>query len=150
MGIQPKRGGKLLLKLNTGTRPIANKYREGKMKSTLKRKLRVRETVSREAHGTSNAGKKFRCLAGPPHAVADPKDCTVCARFGRRRTFLVRCVNECSKRSTRLGGRWQALRGVCVIALGDRVASDRGVAVRAARLALRSRVRRDHLRLLAV
>lgn len=127
MGIQPKRGGKLLLKLNTGTRPIANKYREGKMKSTLKRKLRVRETVSREAHGISNAGKKFRCLAGPPRAVADPKDCTVCAWSGRHRTFLVRCVNECFERSTRLQGRWQALRGVCVIALVDWVARDRGV-----------------------
>ena len=30
-------GGKLHLKLNTGVRPIANKYREGKMKRTLKR-----------------------------------------------------------------------------------------------------------------
>ena len=58
--MQPKMGGKLLLKLNTGTRPIANKYREGKMKSTLKRKLRVRETVGREAHGVSNASRKFR------------------------------------------------------------------------------------------
>ena len=40
LGLQPKMGGKLHLlhlKLNTGTRPIANKYREGKMKSTLKR-----------------------------------------------------------------------------------------------------------------
>ena len=54
LGMQPKTGGRLLLKLNMGTRPIANKYREGKMKSTLKRKLRVRETVSREAHGISN------------------------------------------------------------------------------------------------
>ena len=54
LGMQPKTGGKLLLKLNMGTRPIANKYREGKMKSTLKRKLRVRETVSREAHRISN------------------------------------------------------------------------------------------------
>jgi hypothetical protein len=61
--MQPKMGGKLLLKLNTDTRPIANKYREGKMKSTLKRKLRVRETVSWEAHGISNAGEKFRCGA---------------------------------------------------------------------------------------
>ena len=61
LGMQPKTGGRLLLKLNTGTRPIANKYREGKMKSTLKRKLRVRETVSREAHGISNVGEKFRC-----------------------------------------------------------------------------------------
>ena len=37
LGMQPKVGGKLHLKLNTGTRPIANKYREGKVKSTLKR-----------------------------------------------------------------------------------------------------------------
>ena len=56
-------GGKFHLKLNIGGRPIANKYREGKMKSTLKRKLRVRETVSREAHGISNAVERFRCGA---------------------------------------------------------------------------------------
>ena len=61
--MQPKMGGKLLLKLNMDTRPIANKYREGKMKSTLKRKLRVRETVSREAYEISNAVEKFRCRA---------------------------------------------------------------------------------------
>ena len=48
LGMQPKVGGKLLLKLNMDTRPIANKYREGKMKSTLKRKLRVR--VRLECH----------------------------------------------------------------------------------------------------
>jgi len=30
----------LHLKLNTGVRPIANKYREGKMKRTLKRELK--------------------------------------------------------------------------------------------------------------
>ena len=35
--MQPKKGGKFHLKLNMGTRPIANKYCEGKMKSTLKR-----------------------------------------------------------------------------------------------------------------
>ena len=33
-------GGKLLLKLNTNGRPIANKYREGKMKRTLKRVIK--------------------------------------------------------------------------------------------------------------
>lgn len=49
LGMQPKMGGKFHLKLNIGTRPIANKYREGKMKSTLKRELKVRETVEREA-----------------------------------------------------------------------------------------------------
>ena len=42
-------GGKFLLKLNIGRRPIANKYREGKMKRTLKRELKVREIVNREA-----------------------------------------------------------------------------------------------------
>ena len=42
-------GGKFHLKLNIGERPIANKYREGKMKSTLKRELIERETVKREA-----------------------------------------------------------------------------------------------------
>ena len=35
--MQPKAGGKLHPKLNIGARPIANKYREGKVKSTLKR-----------------------------------------------------------------------------------------------------------------
>ena len=69
MVMQPKIGGKLLLKLNIGTRPIANKYREGKMKSTLKRKLRVRETVSGEAHGISNALRRFRCRCGDRREV---------------------------------------------------------------------------------
>ena len=39
LGMQPKVGGKLLLRLNTMARPIANKYREGKLKSTLKREF---------------------------------------------------------------------------------------------------------------
>ena len=33
-------GGKLHLKLNTGKRLIANKYRDGKMKRNLKRELK--------------------------------------------------------------------------------------------------------------
>jgi hypothetical protein len=37
--MQPKMGGKFHLRLNIGKRPIANKYREGKMKRTLKREL---------------------------------------------------------------------------------------------------------------
>ena len=40
LGMLLKVGGKLHLRLNIGTRPIANKYREGKMKSTLKRELK--------------------------------------------------------------------------------------------------------------
>ena len=72
LGMQPKMGGKLLLKLNMDTRPIANKYREGKMKRTLKRKLKVRETVSREAHGISSASERFRLCVGANGPCADP------------------------------------------------------------------------------
>ena len=39
LGMQPQGGGRHHLKLNMGKRPIANKYREGKMKRTLKREL---------------------------------------------------------------------------------------------------------------
>ena len=39
-------GDKVHLTLNTAARPIANKYREGKLKRTLKRELKVRETVT--------------------------------------------------------------------------------------------------------
>ena len=46
-------GGKFHLKLNIGSRPIANKYHEGKMKRTLKRELKVLEIVEREANGIS-------------------------------------------------------------------------------------------------
>ena len=38
--VQLKVGGKLHLKLNMATRPIANKYREGKLKRTLKREFK--------------------------------------------------------------------------------------------------------------
>ena len=53
--MQPKMGGKFHLKLNIGTRPIANKYREGKMKSTLKRELKAREAVKMETIEVSSA-----------------------------------------------------------------------------------------------
>ena len=46
--MQLKLGGKFHLRLNIGERPIANKYREGKMKSTLERELKVRVIVERE------------------------------------------------------------------------------------------------------
>ena len=42
-------GGKLHPKLNISGRPIANKYREGKMKTTLERELKVVETADNEA-----------------------------------------------------------------------------------------------------
>ena len=63
--MQLKMGGKFHPRLNIGKRPIANKYREGKMKRTLKRELKVREIVKREAikasiGRTSSARSYFR------------------------------------------------------------------------------------------
>ena len=46
-------GGNFHLKLNIDSRPIANKYREGKVKRTLERELKVREIAKREANETS-------------------------------------------------------------------------------------------------
>jgi len=61
-------------------RPIANKYREGKMKRTLKRELKVLEIVKRETLGTSSLSLAvestvlgsftFSLLQSPPGPVA--------------------------------------------------------------------------------
>ena len=48
-------GGKFHLKLNMGSKPIANKYHEGKMKRTLKRELKVPELAERKADEISFA-----------------------------------------------------------------------------------------------
>ena len=48
-------GGNFLLKLNTELRPIENKYREGKVKRTLERELKVPEIAKREANETSDS-----------------------------------------------------------------------------------------------
>ena len=55
--MQLKMCGKFHIKLNIGERPIANKYREGKMKRTLKRELKVREIVKRETLEVSRTGQ---------------------------------------------------------------------------------------------
>ena len=60
LGLQPKVGGKLHLMLNTGTRPIANKYREGKVKSTLKRESKRPRNRWREANANVSAPCGFR------------------------------------------------------------------------------------------
>ena len=52
-------GGKFHLKLNIGERPIANKYREGKMKRTLKRELKVPEIASMESIETGDLWEGF-------------------------------------------------------------------------------------------
>ena len=51
--MERKMGGMLHLKLNIDSRPIANKYREGKVKRTLERELKVPEIAKWEANETS-------------------------------------------------------------------------------------------------
>ena len=46
-------GGNILLKLNIVSRPIANKYREGKVKRTLEREVTVPEIAEKEANETA-------------------------------------------------------------------------------------------------
>ena len=55
-GMQPQAGGKPHPRLNTGERPIANKYREGKMKRTLRRESKALEIAGREALGARRFG----------------------------------------------------------------------------------------------
>ena len=54
-------GGNFRLKLNIDPRPIANKYREGKVKRTLERELKVPEIAEWEANGTSFPGEIVIC-----------------------------------------------------------------------------------------
>ena len=68
-------GGKFHLKLNIGTRPIANKYREGKMKSTLKRELKARETVERETIEVSNGCIRISRVFSPQWSSALAEGC---------------------------------------------------------------------------
>ena len=89
LGMQPKMGGKFHLKLNIGTRPIANKYCEGKMKSTLKRELKAREIVKREPIEGSSASLVISRLSGG----SGPVTAQAC-RCGGRRCGRCTCRGE--------------------------------------------------------
>src|SRR6478672_8602267 len=89
-------GGKFDLKLNNGERPIANKYREGKMKRTLKRELKVLEIAKREALSTSDM---LRSSVSAPLGV-------VCSwqLYLRHRKGGWRFRTECQSRFIRTAG----------------------------------------------
>ena len=81
--MQLKMGGKFHLRLNIGERPIANKYREGKMKRTLKRELKVLEIVKRE---TIEASSAMECSAVPLSIAA--MECLLCLCGVRKWTVV--------------------------------------------------------------
>ena len=88
-------GGKFHLKLNIGTRPIANKYREGKMKSTLKRELKVRETVTREPIEVSSARHAISLWYRTPVVEAAQAPCCGAGDYPRCTCVLGRPVSVC-------------------------------------------------------
>ena len=58
LGWERQLGGTSHLKLDIHSSPIENKYREGKVQSTLERELNVPETAVRKACGACvNAGR---------------------------------------------------------------------------------------------
>ena len=83
-------GGKFHLKLNNGERPIANKYREGKMKRTLKRELKVLEIAKREALETSDMFSQS--LSAPLVCVSSWKLCFRDRNGGRE--FMIGCKSR--------------------------------------------------------
>ena len=71
LGRQRKLGGILRLKLPILLSPIANKYREGKVQSTLERELNVPETVVMQAYGTCAWLRDGKCLSSVLRVVAE-------------------------------------------------------------------------------
>jgi hypothetical protein len=59
-----KMDGNFHPKLNMGSRSIAHKYREGKVKRTLKRELKVPEIAERQVFGT-NCGRVVKARTTP-------------------------------------------------------------------------------------
>ena len=85
-------GGKFHPKLNLHSRLIENKYREGKVKRTLKRELKVPEISGSEADGTGFP-RLDCCAQGTPYLhfarVVGLLSCNV-SRCGYQRTVAVR------------------------------------------------------------
>ena len=63
LGFERKLVGKFHLKLNIGLRPIENKYHEGKVKRTLKRKLKVLEIAEEEAGVFQTQFSRLLCIS---------------------------------------------------------------------------------------
>ena len=87
-------GGTFLLKLNIDERPIANKYREGKMKSILKKKLKAPEIVKREALNSSQAATFLGLVVWfAVRDVVKPSRITCCAAGSFRCRRRVRIIS---------------------------------------------------------
>jgi hypothetical protein len=127
--MQLQEGGKFHPKLNTGERPIVDKYREGKMKRTLKREVIVLEIVVEEVLGMECVVWSFEstprsrgvacvvfgvvegaALFFPQHptTTSDQGNANGRVRFGVWRA-CVSVVDVCmsAHKCTRVGGTWR-------------------------------------------
>ena len=79
--MQPKAGGKLHLRLNTGMRPIVNKYRKKikKLKKTLKRVQEGVKPLRGKRVGSAQSAQKIQPGGGPGRA-GSPADLS-CSLF---------------------------------------------------------------------
>ena len=80
LGRVRKFGGKFHRKLNISSSPIANKYREGKVQSTLERELNVPETVAMQAYRA--CARPRDCFTAVTRCGATCGDCSVPAVCG--------------------------------------------------------------------
>ena len=110
--MQPKTGGKLHLKLNTGTRPIANKYREGKMKRTLKKRVKKYvKPLKGKRMELAISPRQIQLLARRDVRALDPHGRDVCGCDVRSAHFWRASVSVGCRRATRTRGRWAGLHG---------------------------------------
>ena len=127
MRLERQAGGRFHPKLNRSSRPLANKYHEGKVKRTLERGLKVSELAEEEANGTCSDGKLLAYLGRMESVVAQalldslPWSTKCCLPehlllSSRRQTYRItialpwRC--ECS--GLNLRGDWRRALRVCV------------------------------------
>eukprot|EP00171_Calliarthron_tuberculosum_P000840 IDg840t1 len=87
MELRTAEGGKLHLSLNTGGRPIANKYREGKMESTLKRGV-----FSASCVGMAALALDYAKLG--EQLCWDPKDGELCRNRAKPEETLVEARSD--------------------------------------------------------
>ena len=69
LGWERQLGGTSHLKLDIHSSPIENKYREGKVQSTLERELNVPETTVVQAYGTCAWSSAWVCTCEGARAV---------------------------------------------------------------------------------
>ena len=90
METQHKVGGKLHLRLNISEKPIVNKYREGKLKSTLKRECKERESDQVKSYRRGEYIQIYLCII--THCVNNIQ--SVCCPYGNIHgvCYLYSCV----------------------------------------------------------